>query len=196
MGLVRYRIDHEDRIAEVNEGWSSFAERNGGWGIDVSGILGRQLWSFLADLPTVSLYQSMVRRVRGGGPAVRFQFRCDAPACRRLLAMEIAGEPDGVVRFDVAGVKEVPRPAVELLEPARPRSGRYLTMCGWCNRIRVQEETWVEVENAISELGLFGVQVMPGITHGICPRCHDAMVSQLDESVAGASPATLGALPE
>jgi hypothetical protein len=43
-------------------------------------------------------------------------------------------------------------------------------MCGWCKRVSVRN-TWVEVEDAVLELRLFEREVLPDLTHGICPGC-------------------------
>ncbi|HSM05400.1 MAG TPA: hypothetical protein VK858_12345 [Longimicrobiales bacterium] len=52
-------------------------------------------------------------------------------------------------------------------------------MCAWCNCVRVESE-WLEVEEAIQLLDLFGARAVPGITHGICPPCLDSVLRVLD----------------
>ena len=46
---VLYRIDIDDRLAELNDGWLAFAQANGGDALHPSKILGRSLWEFIAD---------------------------------------------------------------------------------------------------------------------------------------------------
>ncbi len=190
---VVYRIDSKDRLAEVGEGWLSFATANRGLALQASHILGRPLWDFLADATTTQLYQAMVQRLRRGGPPVRFRFRCDAPCRRRLLAMEITGGPDGGVGFKVTSVLEQPRPSVSLLEPEVTRGAGLLAMCGWCKRSRLPTGGWVEVEEAIQRLGLFGGEAMPGVTHGICPPCYTTIAGVIDDRAAdGGGTVTVG----
>lgn len=193
---VVYRIDHEDRLAGFNDGWLAFAGANGGQELEPLRILGRPLWDFLADLTTKHLYRSMVQRVRQGGRPVRFRFRCDAASRRRLLAMEITADMVGGAQFRVTSVQEEPRQSVPLLEPEHGREARLLSMCGWCKRILLPTDGWVEVEEAVGALGLFGGAPLPGITHGMCPTCYSAIAGELDDPAGGAAGTiTLGALP-
>ena len=192
---VLYRIDIEDRLAELNDGWLAFAQANEGYALHPSNILGRSLWDFIADAETRHLYQVMVERLRQGGPPARFRFRCDAPDRRRLLAMEITGDQTGGVQFSVTSVLEDPRVSLSLLEPAHARGERLLTMCGWCKRTQLPPGRWVELEDAVEELGLFEDSPLPGVTHGICPPCHEAMDRALhDPAVGAAGTVTLGAI--
>src|SRR5687767_13204998 len=103
---VSYRIDRDDRLEWVNEGWLLFAEANGGRGLEPARVRGRLLWDFISDPTIVHLYRLLVQRLRAGGPRVRFHIRCDAPAMRRLAAMEITGDRGGSVHFDVTSVLE------------------------------------------------------------------------------------------
>lgn len=194
---VAYRIDIEDRLAELNDGWLAFAQTNGGHALHPSNILGRSLWDFIADAETSHLYRVMVERLRQGGPPTRFRFRCDAPDRRRLLGMEITGDKIGGIQFSVTSVLEDPRVSLPLLEPAHARGERLLTMCGWCKRTQLPTGRWVEIEEAVKELGLFEDSPLPGVTHGICPPCHEAIVRALDDPAVGAAgTVTLGATPQ
>lgn len=193
---VVYRIDREDRIAEVNDGWLAFAAANRGQELQPAHILGRTLWDFLADDTTKHLYQAMVRRLRHGGLPVRFRFRCDSPSRRRLLSMEITSDHAGGARFRVTSVLEDPRPSIALLDPMQVRDGRLLAICGWCKQIRLPAGDWVEVEEAVRVLGLFARNHLPGLTHGICPPCYSAIVGTLqDPALEGADIATVGETP-
>jgi hypothetical protein len=192
---VLYRIDIEDRLAEFNDGWLAFAQANGGHALHPSNILGRSLWDFIADAETSHLYQVMVQRLRQGGPPTRFRFRCDAPDRRRLLAMEITGDQTGGIQFSVTSVLEDSRVPLSLLEPVRARGERLLTMCGWCKRTKLPTGRWVETEEAVEELSLFEDSPLPGVTHGICPPCREAVVRVVDDPAMGAAgTVTLGAI--
>ena len=190
-----YRIDTDDRLAEFNDAWLAFAEANEGQALHPSSALGRSLWEFLADDTTIHLYQVMVQRLRDGGPPIRFRFRCDAPRTRRLLAMEITAEDRGSVRFSVTSSFEESRPPVALLEPAHSREKRLLTMCGWCKRVRLPADRWVEIEKAVEELRLFEGVPMPTVTHGMCPPCYEAIIGAIrDRALGAAGTVTLGAI--
>jgi hypothetical protein len=50
------------------------------------------------------------------------------------------------------------------------RKERLLTMCAWCQRIRVGER-WLSSDAAIRELRTFEWPEPPLFTHGICEHC-------------------------
>ncbi|MES2357438.1 MAG: PAS domain-containing protein [Gemmatimonadota bacterium] len=192
---VRYRIDRDDRIAEVNDAWPKFATENEGDGLEPSRILSRSIWDFLADDTTIQLYKSMIRQSREGGLPVRFRFRCDSPDRRRLLAMEITSNLEGDVMFTVRSAVEQSRPYVSLLGHADLHSGGFLVMCAWCKHIPLSTDRWVEAEEAVDALGLFSGSPLPALTHGICPSCFNALEQLLqDRELAAAGTVTCGAL--
>jgi len=62
-------------------------------------------------------------------------------------------------------------------------------------RVAVSEK-WLEIEDAISALDLFAESAMPQLSHGMCPECHDTMMSALDDADLSASGQVIvGALP-
>ena len=193
---VRYRIDPDDRLTEFSDGWVIFAAANDGEAIQPPNILGRSLWEFIADATTRHLYRTMVERVRAGGLPIRFQFRCDAASLRRLLAMEITADGVGGTQFSVTSVVEQGRPSVRLLDPHEQHvEGELLTMCSWCKRIPLLTGGWVEVEEAVQALGLFGIAPLPCLTHGMCPSCHAAITETLASPLVGAAGmVTVGAI--
>ncbi len=71
------------------------------------------------------------------------------------------------------------RPAVALLDRDTPRGGDLLRMCGWCKSVDVAGR-WSEVEDAIAEMRLFERDLLPHVTHGICPRCYERACRELD----------------
>ncbi len=189
---VRYRISAEDRLIEVNDGWSTFARANGGSLLRTT-VIGRPIWQFISDPTTVYLYQSMVHRVRQTGTPTRFCFRCDGPARRRLLSMQISHTAAGAVEFAVDPVREDGRPALLLLDAASPRGDRMLTMCGWCARARISDARWVELDVAVRDLGLFREPPLPRLSHGICSSCAEQVIAGLGGNSTATTPVTLGA---
>jgi hypothetical protein len=192
---VAYRIDATDRIVTVSDGWVSFAEANGGEGILPPRILGTSLWASIADSATRQVYRAMLGRVRKGGGAVRFQFRCDSPDLRRLLQMKVTATAGDEVDFETRVVESQPRSEVRAMHPDAARSEALLTICGWCMRVPVNEE-WLEIEQAITALGLFEEAATPQLSHGMCPACYDTMMAALDDPEPGAEgTVAVGVLP-
>jgi len=192
---VRYRIGPDGRLTAIDAGWMSFAAENGGAAPLQQAILGRPLWDFISDMTTREIYRSMVDRVRAGGAPIRFRFRCDAPALRRLLAMQITGDADQVL-FEVTSAEEQARPPVALLEAGHPRNDEVLTTCSWCSRVLLPTHEWVDMEQAIVVLDLFVGGPLPSLTHGMCPACFAALSEALDDPDSGdEGMVTVGALP-
>lgn len=193
---VMYRIDSSDQLTYLNAAWSAFADANEGGALYPDQLLGRSLWDFLTDRTTRQLYQDMAQRVRRGGLPIRFRFRCDAPTCKRLLAMEITiNDMDGV-QFTVNAILQENRESVVWPAPIAGVAHTILTICSWCKRVPLASGTWGEIEEAIDAMGLFQAGSEPLLTHGMCPRCYDAVVGMLDDPLVGASGAvTLGEVP-
>jgi mRNA-degrading endonuclease toxin of MazEF toxin-antitoxin module len=87
----------------------------------------------------------------------------------------MAARPAGAVRFESTLEREEARPAQPLLDPAAPRSGELVVVCGWCKQVKLGAERWVEVEEAAVALKLFERPTIPRVSHGICERCSAAV---------------------
>ncbi|MGF1677686.1 MAG: hypothetical protein ACFCUX_00665, partial [Candidatus Methylacidiphilales bacterium] len=109
--------------------------------------------------------------------------RCDGPACRRLLEMIIRAAADGSVEFETKSLHVEDRAPVALLSRGAARSTELIRVCAWCNRIDSGSGSgeWVEIEDAVERLGLFELQEVPQLTHGICEACFDSMTCMLAE---------------
>jgi hypothetical protein len=190
---VAYVVDRDDRIVSVNDAWAAFAEANApGGSLHPSRMVGQSLWNGFADDTTIVLYRRMMEQVRGGGGPIRLIFRCDAPGRRRQLALGMTSGADGCVHFEVTLVAEVPRSSVALLEQGRRRDERLLTSCSWCKRLLVPGADWVEVEEAVRILDLFGEGSLPHLTHGICSACTTAYFDVLHDPLFVLPPGTRG----
>lgn len=178
---VTYRIDAADRLIWVNRSWRTFAARNEGDAVAAPDPGGARFWELLgADSATVQIYQRLVARVRASGGEVQFAFRCDAPDRCRLLQMTIRALGDGMVEFQVDSLADRTRTPVPLLDVGQPHSSDVQLMCGWCNRVRMPDGAWMEVDDAIGSLGLFVGGSPPSLSHGICERCLTEFTTALD----------------
>ncbi|SEA20053.1 hypothetical protein [Alkalimonas amylolytica] len=180
--IVRYRIDAEDNISFVDEGWFRFAEENDGTELMRPELLGQSLWDSITDPETCQIYQKIVSRVRQGKLA-RFNLRCDGPENRRWLEMKISAAPDGSVEFESRTIRVEDREPMALLSRKVPRSTDLLRICAWCNRMDVGFgfNDWIEVEDATQRLQLFELERLPQLTHGICEDCLESMTDTMDE---------------
>jgi len=173
---LSYAIDEHDHLVKVDEGYYSFAEENG-WK-EAGSSLGRSLWDYVAGEDLKKVQRLLLRRIRDRVGDVELPFRCDGPDMRREMEIRILARPGGrAVLFSAHLRSEEEREASQpLLDPAAPRGGGMLSMCGWCDRFEVDGE-WVEVEEAARRLGLFERSRMPRLSHGICPECSDMLLA-------------------
>lgn len=92
--------------------------------------------------------------------------------------MKITPHESGHVTFEVRLVESQPREAVELLRIGRAQSDAFIRMCGWCKRLPLPGDRWLEVEQALDALHLFETSgPLPAISHGICPECMRKMLA-------------------
>jgi len=177
---IVYTVDDADRISSVNAAWSDFARRNDGGALLQPTVIGQRLFDSISDATSREVYRAILKRVRRGAEAVRFNVRCDAPGRRRLLEMNIASAGHGAVTFSASPLAEEDRATMALLDPNAPRSDSIVTVCGWCMRLRLTNGTWVELEEGVDTLAFFEANSVPQLSHGMCPSCFDAMDRALD----------------
>lgn len=171
MAPIIYHVDEDDRIVWIGPGWTAFAEANDADALVPEALVQQPLRAWITGAGTWNLYAMLLHRVRRTGQPLSFPFRCDAPARRRFLTMTLSPMAEGCVSFDSRLVRAEARDPVMLLDRRHPRSDQFVTVCSWCKRVKVSSERWLEVEEAVAQLGLFAVERLPELTHGICPDC-------------------------
>jgi len=170
---ILYRLNDRDEIVFVNDVWSQFATANDGRHLVASQVLGRSLWDFITDLTTRQLYRDRLKRLRLGR-SVQFTFRCDSPACRRLMGMRVALCSEGEVEFRPRSLSQQDRQSQPLLETGQARSDERVLICRWCLRVKVGDR-WLELEEAVFSLRLFESPVLPLLNHAMCETCYEEM---------------------
>jgi len=172
MPTYTYRIDKNDRLTYVSSEWLAFAKENSDNLFDPDEVLGHSLWEFVVDKETVHLYKMIIKKVHETKRLITVPLRCDSPTCRRELKIDIYECEDHGIQFDSHLITVEPRASVNLLDKGISRSNSFVTLCGWCNKVKLEDPLkWVEVEVAISELKLFNSPELPHLSHGICPSC-------------------------
>lgn len=171
---ILYRINEQDKIVFVNPEWSQFAIENDSGELVPENILHQSLWNFISDYTTEHLYRMILRQVRDGR-SIKFNLRCDAPNFRRFLEMTVSLRENDEVQFDARIIKTEERQPPKVLQKNIPRKNNLLIVCSWCNRIRTDKENWEEVEEAVRMLGLFELELLPQISHGMCDACYKAI---------------------
>jgi hypothetical protein len=175
-----YELDADFRISWVDAGWSEFAIANNAPELVPSpGPLAQSALSCVADSTSALLYERLFHRVLETRMTIALPFRCDAPARRRYLNMIIEPRTPSGLRIETTLTRIEERPAITLLDRETPRGNELLRMCGWCKSVDVSGR-WCEVEDAIAELRLFERDFLPRVTHGICLRCNERVLRELD----------------
>jgi hypothetical protein len=94
--------------------------------------------------------------------------------------MTIRPRPDRLVEFTTRELHVETRYPLLLLARSALRSERRLGACGWCSRIKLGEDRWVEAETVVRELRLFEEERLPQLAHGICVTCLAAVRRDLE----------------
>jgi hypothetical protein len=176
---LTYRIDAHDTVSAVGDGWDTFALANDAPDTTAEHVVGRSIWDCIAGSTTRQIYHALFDRTRSG-TVVRIGIRCDGPAVRRALELQLVPEPDGGITVTVETRRVERRTREHLLDRTLPRGEDILAVCGWCKRVEAAEGRWIEVEDAMLELGLFERVTLPEITHGMCPECFEQLSADLD----------------
>jgi hypothetical protein len=171
-----YRIDRNDLLVGFNRQWNIFARDNGALDLLREKSFKKPLWSFIHDVETRHVHQTLLNKVRAGKTITGLPFRCDSPLLRRFMEMDILPLGDGKVEYRCRTVKTEPRKMVPLHYAKSDNGEPLLRMCSWCKKVDTGNGNWDEIENAISLLGIFSQEKVPTITHTIC----DACASKLD----------------
>jgi len=167
---IEYHLGADDHVVWVNDAWRFFADENQA-PLTTREPVGARLWDLVRDGPTRHLYSPMFERVRAAGISIAIDFRCDAPPVRRFLVLTITRREGGRLVLRVTAARLEARQPVPLLDLRTPRDERLVTMCSWCKRVAVGGSHWVDVEEAVTALGLFQARTVPAVTHGICDTC-------------------------
>jgi hypothetical protein len=173
-----YRVDNQNRIAQVSPNWDAFALANDAPEVCAREILTRPLMDFLSGFETKHLYDIMLSKVRKSRNPLTVPFRCDAPALRRFMELTMRPGEGGGIEFQTVVLREEARTPTILLDRTSRRSGGPVSMCAWCKKVKVQGE-WLEVEDAVAKLKLFQEPVVPELTHGICGSCRAQVENEI-----------------
>lgn len=176
-----YWIDSEDKIIDVNEELDQFAFENNAKLITSPFIVGTPLENHISDSSTSLLYKQLIAKARSTGKNIDLPFRCDSPAQRRFMTMRIHPESDKRVSFLTRIDKIEDRDPVLLLETNIPASDKFLQQCSWCKRVHIDDNFWVEIEEAVSTLKLMENESLPTISHSICDSCYTIVMKAMDK---------------
>ena len=181
--IVSYRIGGDNRFTWVSDEWEEFARENGAEHLGSEQVLGRSLFAFISGAETEYIYYLLLDELRTVGRTVNVPFRCDSPALRRFMRLEMSPLPDQAVEFVSSLVREEPRPEVPFLDTGAARTVDAMTICSWCKRVRVGRG-WLDLESAVERLDLFRSRRLPQQNHCVCRHCSRYVRRVLDEAAS------------
>ena len=164
-------IDRDCVIKFVNEAWLDFASSVDAHSAVRENVLHRSLFDFIEGVEVKMFYKHIIEKVRIHNEASYFPFRCDSPYLRRYLEMKIHPGPNDWVCFSSRIVKLESRLPIRLLDYSVPRTDEIISICSICKCVKITKENWVEIEEAIKIMNIFGESAMPMLSHGLCPIC-------------------------
>jgi hypothetical protein len=185
-GTLCYRVGSKGIILQVNQAWTDFAIANATPELAAERVCGQPLERYIHGMEARELWRMLLERVRAQQTRVVLPFRCDAPELRRFMEMTVTARDGGDVDFATRLLRAERRAPVALLAQPASVGADLLPICSWCKQVRLEDGTWVEVELAIERLDLFGLDSLPQLTHGICPRCFDVVMQTLRNGHAAA----------
>lgn len=117
-----YRLDRNNCIAVVDPAWLAFARNNDLPALDEPAVLGQPVLGFISDVETRHLYELAFARVRATGRHIVLPFRCDSPALRRYMELDMAPLPDAGLSLIGRLLFVEERSHVALLDVTVPRT--------------------------------------------------------------------------
>jgi hypothetical protein len=120
---VRYWLDSLDRIAAVDGEWRAFAVENGAEELTEESVVGRSVFSFIADESVRHLWALLLRRARQG-VVVQVPIRCDSPDDFRALELVVTMDGPDLLLVTTSMLFVVPRPSVCCARSGRARPRR------------------------------------------------------------------------
>lgn len=188
MNSCVYIIDKQNLIVSLSGNWLSFARENQAEeSCRPDRVLHEPIWKFIDGEETSYLYQLCLAKIRSQQRPMILPFRCDAPDQRRYLELQMTPLAQEQIEFSSRILRVEVRERVKLLEPDAPRAETFIKMCSMCKKIKIAEKIWLEVEEAVATLGLFGEEPLPRITHGCCPPCYEIAMAEIRACSGGKS---------
>ena len=178
---VTYEVDSEGVITRTNDAWDHFAIENDSPHLVAAKVIGTKLATYISSFELRHMFQAVYERLHIEMKSIRLPFRCDSPGIERLLEMHLTPLNNGGIQFSISALSLSPRDPIDLLNFNLQHSHGFISMCSWCKRIRIDATRWSELSSGIRELGLFEVENLPRITHGICKTCGEKFLRETEQ---------------
>jgi hypothetical protein len=182
-----YRLDAHDRVRAITGPWDRVAAENSAPELLSSHVVDQPLWRFIAGDDVRGLLHLLFARARSSGATLQLPFRCDSPRERRFMELRVQPMPRSELLVESVLLRTEPRSYMPLLERSAHLLYGTLTICSWCRRVRLFDQEWVDLEEAVARMNLFASAELPALREGICRACIEQTTS-----LSGIAPSTPG----
>ena len=169
--VFAYSIDRNDAIHSVSDNWLEFARANRASELTRESLIGHSLWKFICGRDTRVLYENLFARIRQDAATFELPFRCDSPDRFRFMQLTLMPGAGAAIHLRGVLIREQERPFYSILDRAFPRTESRLPMCSLCKRIYAYGSRWLELEDAVVQLELFGPTHLPELDYTVCHEC-------------------------
>ncbi len=179
---VTYRINERDEITSVNDDWCRYASEHGWENVSPDNAINMPIYHYITDTTTSIIYENLFKRVRGGS-TVRYTFNCESSSHRRKMEMTVTALGNrGGVEIKARMLSKQARILQNINTEATYQQEKFMRACGWCYRIDMNGK-WLDIEVAVSKLGIYEFSRLPKLTHGICKDCYSDMIKEVSSSI-------------
>ena len=177
---IIYHVDVEDKIILVNDKWLIFAKQNDAGYLTFDYVRNKKIWDFITGIETKALYKMIFDNVRSKNQIISLPFRCDSPDMNRFMNLQIEQYGNDQIKITSHLVREEKRTFINLTQSETESPDWKLYMCSWCKKIKIKDDQWVEIEEGIKYYNLFESFTSPRITHGICDKCYEIAIQEIN----------------
>jgi hypothetical protein len=167
------RVSPRGEIIFSNHEWSDSALDNADSEIFSDKILRRRFRDFINDEKTAHSYLMILRFARAGY-FTKFRLRCDFTQFQRFLEMRVSSTENGDVQFDTQTINRAKSLQTKNFQRRNTKHmDEVIIICSWCDKIKIGQDEWQEIQESIKSIGLFDFEIVPPPSHGMCDTCYE-----------------------
>jgi len=167
---VSYWIDGTDTIVKVNQVWDHFALGNdGGDSVLSSKVVGRNVFDFISGDETRMYLGALLQHARFLNKTLVRPYRCDSPALRRYMEMQVSPDEGDLVRLDHVLLRAEPYEVPVVYRYEDNPDVEALFRCSVCSDLQVGDR-WFAPEDARILCGLAPEKPL-AVRYAVCPSC-------------------------
>jgi hypothetical protein len=189
---VTYLVDASGIIRAIGAiSWKYFATQNDAPELTANSVIGTSVFAGIDGVDVREacerLHDSVCQRQR---PVITYEYRCDAPDVERRMRMSISpvtGQANAVMAlYQSQLLAEAPRLPLGLMSMKHRAAAtgaqsldEQVALCSFCHDVawpigaRQENQIWIAIEDYYRRGGLSEVVV----SHGICPRCVERIIT-------------------